>query len=44
MIPLASFQGEFTFDRLQFALSGRTGGKLIVDEIHVGRKLEEVMY
>jgi len=44
MIPTASFQGEFTFDRLQFALSGRTGGKLTIDEIHVGRKVEDVMY
>ncbi len=44
MIPTASYQGEFTFDRLQFALSGRTGGKLKIDEIHVARKLDEVMY
>jgi len=44
MIPTASFQGEFTFDRLQFALNARPGGKLKVDEIHVGRKLEEVIY
>ena len=44
MTPTASYQGEFTFDRLQFAMNGRTGGKLKIDEIHVGRKPEEVIY
>ena len=44
MIPSARYQGEFTFDRLQFALNGRTGGTLKIDDIRVGRKLEEVIY
>lgn len=44
MIPTASYQGEFTFDRLQFKMNGRTSGTMTIDEIHVGRKLEDVMY
>jgi hypothetical protein len=44
LIPMATYNGEFTFDRLQFNLTGRAGGKMIIDEIHVGRKLEEVLY
>jgi arylsulfatase B len=44
MIPSARYHGEFTFDRLQFALNGRTGGTLRIDDIRVGRKLEEVIY
>ena len=44
MTPTASYKGEFTFDRLHFKMNGRTSGTMTVDEIHVGRRLEDVMY
>lgn len=43
-LPTASYSGEFTFDRLQFKMNGRTSGTMKIDEIHVGTKLEEVIY
>ncbi len=43
-VPAATRHGEFTFDRLQFTLSGRAGGQMKVDEIHIGRRLEDVIY
>ncbi len=42
--PLAILKGEFTFDRLQFKLTARTASFMTVDEVHVGRNLEEVLY
>jgi len=44
MLPDAVMHGEFTFDRLQFALSGRTGGTLLIDEIRIGRELKDLKY
>jgi len=44
LMPTATYHGEFTFDRLQYTLTGRTGGLLTVDEIKVGRKLEDVIH
>lgn len=42
MKPDAVMYGEFTFDRLQFALSGRTGGTLAIDEICIGREINDL--
>ena len=36
----ATYKGEFTFDRLQFEVTGRPGGVLTVDELKIGRKLK----
>ena len=44
MVPTASYKGEFTFDRLQFKMNGRTSGIMTIDEIHVARELEDVMF
>lgn len=43
MQATATFKGELTFDRLQFNVTGRAGGSLTVDEVHLGRKLEDVL-
>jgi arylsulfatase A-like enzyme len=40
--PHALLKGEFTFDRLQFKLTARTASFMTVDELHIGRSLEEV--
>ena len=40
--PAAVFNGEFTFDRLQFALAGRGGSTLAVDEVRIGTRLQDV--
>ena len=41
--PAARLKGEFTFDRLQFQLTGESvGSKLEIDELRVGRTLEEL--
>ncbi len=42
--PHAIMNGEFTFDRLQFKLTARTASFMTVDEVRVGRHLEEVLY
>ncbi len=42
--PHAILNGEFTFDRLQFKLTARTASFMTVDELHIGRNLEEVLY
>jgi hypothetical protein len=39
----ALLKGEFTFDRLQFRLTARTTSYMTVDEIHLGRSLQEVL-
>ncbi len=44
LIPVATRKGEFTFDRLQFAMTGRAGGKMTVDEVHIGRNIDDVLY
>jgi arylsulfatase A-like enzyme len=44
MQPAAEVSGEFTIDRLQFKLTARSGSKMIVDEIHMGRKLSDVLH
>jgi len=41
--PAAVFDGEFTFDRLQFAASGRSGSMLEVDDIRIGTRLVDVL-
>jgi hypothetical protein len=41
--PAATFEGEFTFDRLQFALAGRGGSTLAVDNIRIGTRLKDVL-
>jgi hypothetical protein len=43
LIPAAVFQGEFTFDRLQFQLIARAGSIMTIDELRMGSKLEEVL-
>jgi arylsulfatase A-like enzyme len=40
--PAAVFNGEFTFDRLQFALAGRGGSTLMVDDVRIGTRLQDV--
>lgn len=40
----ATFGGEFTFDRLQFKLTGRTGSQMNVDEIRIGTSLSDVLF
>lgn len=40
--PAAVFNGEFTFDRLQFALAGRGGSTLAADEVRIGTRLQDV--
>ncbi|VGO13014.1 hypothetical protein PDESU_01568 [Pontiella desulfatans] len=40
--PVVAFKGEFTFDRLQFAASGRGGSMLEVDDVRIGTRLEDV--
>lgn len=44
MKPNAILHGEFTFDRLQFALLGRVGGTLAIDEICIARDLNDLKY
>ncbi|MEW6998379.1 arylsulfatase [Colwelliaceae bacterium BS250] len=44
LIPVAIRKGELTFDRLQFAMTGRSGGKMTVDEVHIGRNIDDVLY
>jgi arylsulfatase A-like enzyme len=39
----AVFNGEFTFDRLQFAASGRGGSTLEVDNVRIGTKRKDVL-
>jgi len=41
--PAAVFDGEFTFDRLQFALAGRGGSTLAVDNVRIGTRLKDVI-
>jgi len=41
--PVASFLGEFTVDRLRFAVTGRPGSRLTIDELRLGTRLEDVM-
>ena len=41
--PAATLQGEFTFDRLQFRLSGGPGSRMKADEIRVGSRLQDVL-
>lgn len=41
--PAASFHGEFTFDRLQFALAGRGGSSMTVDDVRIGTRLQDVL-
>jgi hypothetical protein len=43
MTPKVTCQGELTFDRLQFKVSGRTGGVLKIDEVRVSKNLEDIM-
>jgi arylsulfatase A-like enzyme len=40
--PVASMNGEFTFDRLQTRILGSDDGQLIVDDIQVGREFPGV--
>lgn len=40
--PDAVFNGEFTFDRLQFGLTARPGSKMEVDNVRIGTRLEDV--
>lgn len=41
--PAARLKGEFTFDRLQFQLTGKSGvSQMEVDELRVGRTLEDL--
>lgn len=42
--PIGTFNGEFTFDRLQFRTVGRVGGTLTVDEVRVGNTRESVVF
>ena len=41
--PDAVFDGEFTFDRLQFALTGRGGSTMTVDNVRIGTRLKDVL-
>ncbi|MBK1880508.1 hypothetical protein [Pelagicoccus mobilis] len=43
LIPVATFTGGFTFDRLQFKVGHRPGASLIVDEVRLGRNWEDVL-
>ena len=43
MTTKVTCQGELTFDRLQFKVSGRTGGVLKIDEVRVSKNLEDIM-
>ena len=40
----ATYYGEFTFDRLQFKVTGRAGGDLTVDELKIGKSLKDVWF
>lgn len=40
--PDAVFDGEFTFDRLQFGLTARPGSTMEVDNVRIGTRLEDV--
>jgi len=42
-LPAATLGGEFTFDRLQFRLTGGHGSWMKADEIRVGTRLEDVV-
>jgi len=44
LTPDAFLKGEFTFDRLQFQLNGRESGEMVIDEIRVSRKLDDVLF
>lgn len=41
--PAAHFEGEFTFDRLQFAAAGRSGATFKVDNVRIGTRLKDVL-
>jgi len=41
--PDAVFDGEFTFDRLQFALTGRGGSTMTVDNVRIGTRLTDAL-
>jgi len=41
--PDAVFDGEFTFDRLQFALTGRGGSTMTVDNVRIGTRVKDVL-
>jgi arylsulfatase A-like enzyme len=43
IVPVATSVGEFTVDRLQFAVAGRPGSRLTLDELRVGTTLEHVI-
>jgi hypothetical protein len=43
IVPVATSVGEFTVDRLQFAVAGRPGSLLTLDELRVGTTLEHVI-
>jgi arylsulfatase A-like enzyme len=40
--PAAVFEGEFTFDRLQFAVAGRDGSAMVIDNVCIGTRFEQV--
>ena len=41
--PAARLKGEFTFDRLQFQLTGKSiGSQMEIDELRIGRTLEDL--
>lgn len=41
--PVATGAGEFTVDRLNFSVAGRPGSRMTIDELRVGRAVEDVM-